>query len=64
MSVCVDMLVEVRGQLQEVISLLHVGPGDQIQVVRLGGRCFTLKIKSRQPLGVSKTFWGLYVIMS
>lgn len=34
----------------------HVGPGDQIQVVGLGGVCFILNIESREPLGISEAF--------
>lgn len=33
---CHDVHVEDRGQFGEVGSLLHVGPTDQAQMVRLG----------------------------
>lgn len=37
---CLRACVRIRGQLAGVSSLHNVGFGDQIQVIRLGSRCF------------------------
>lgn len=37
---CLKACVKIRGQLTGVNSLHSVGSGDQIQVIRLGSRCF------------------------
>jgi hypothetical protein len=40
---CHSMQEEVRGQLEEeIFSFCPGGPGDYIQVIRIGSKCFIL----------------------